>query len=124
MKNIIKLFLLINLILPINVFAQDILAESYKIYPKDADTLFLSAISVLSSEPRIAICEIQSKNGYVLFSYNNKYYLLTVTKRYQSQSEIKVLPQNSNYSQGSEVAQQVFALLDNSLANNLMRQIK
>jgi len=124
MKNIVKLILLINLILPINTFGQDILTESYKIYPKDADTLFMNALSALSLEPKISVFEIQSKNGYVLFAHGNKYYLMTVTKRYQNQSEIKILPQNSNYSQGSEVAQQIFTLLDGVLANNAMRQVK
>ena len=92
--------------------AEDILQGCYKIYPKDADSLFMSAIAALGGDNRYSISEIQSKNGYVLFSHGSKYYLLTLTKRYQNQTEIKILPQNSDFSEGSSVAQSIFNLID------------
>ena len=94
---------------------QDVLQNSYKLYPKDADTLFMNAIAAIGSEPKFTISEIQSKNGYILFLYGSKYYLLTLTKRYQNQTEVKVLPQNSDFTQGSNVAQAVFSLIDTKL---------
>ena len=94
------------------VSLADTLQDCYKIYPKDADTLFMNAIAAISSDNRFTISEIQSKNGYILFLHGSKYYLLTLTKRYQNQSEIKVLPQNSEFSEGCGVAQNIFNSID------------
>ena len=110
-----KLLIIASIMLFQMSFAQDILQECYKIYPKDADTLFMSALGAIGGDSRYTISEIQSKNGYILFLNGSKYYLLTVTKRYQNQSEVKVLPQNSEFSQGSSVAQSVFGLIDAKL---------
>ena len=115
---IFSLFLLSSL-----CFAS-ILDNSYKIYSKDADTLFMSALSAINSNHRFEITEIQSRNGYILFLYNSKYYLLTLTKRYQNQTEIKILPQNSDYSLGSDVAQSIFASIDIQLRTQPMEQVK
>lgn len=98
--------------------------ECYKLYGQPADTLFMSAISAINSDSRFDISEIQSKNGYILFLYGSKYYLLTLTKRYQNQTEIKILPQNSDYSQGSTVAQTVFNLIDLKIKSAPMTEIK
>ena len=73
------------------------------------------ALNALSSNTKFNISEIQTKNGYILFTSGSKYYLLTVTKRYQNQSEVKVLPQNSDFSLGSGVAQNVFELIDSEI---------
>lgn len=105
------------------VFA-DVLDECYKIYSRDADSLFINAISAINSSSRFEISEIQSKNGYILFLAGSKYYLLTLTKRYQNQTEIKILPQNSDFSQGSAVAKAVFSLIDNQIKNQPMEQLK
>ena len=92
-----------------------ILDECYKIYPADADNLFMASLNVLSNNNKFEISEIQSKNGYILFATGSKYYLLTVTRRYKNQAEVKVLPQNSDYSQGSSVAQAIFDLLNDEI---------
>jgi len=115
MAGKIKFLIIICIIFMQFSFAQDILQGCYKIYPKDADSLFMSAISAIGSDKRYTISEIQSKNGYILFLSGSKYYLLTLTKRYQNQTEIKVLPQNSEFSEGSSVAQNVFSLIDTKL---------
>jgi len=120
--NNFKKILLMFFLLTSFCFAT-ILDECYKIYPKDADTLFMSAISAIASNSKFEISEIQTKNGYILFSYGAKYYLLTLTKRYKNQTEIKVLPQNSEYNQGSMVTQTIFSLIDNELKKP-MEQIK
>ena len=67
---------------------------------------------------------MQSKNGYILFLYGAKYYLLTLTKRYSNQTEIKILPQNSDYSEGSEVAKAIFSQIDSQIKLKPMEQIK
>ena len=107
-----KIIVIICLFLFQMSLAADILEGCYKIYPKDADSLFMSAIAALGGDNRYTISEIQSKNGYVLFLHGSKYYLLTLTKRYQNQTEIKILPQNSEFSEGNTVAQSVFNLID------------
>ncbi len=100
------------------------LSECYKIYSYDADILYMNALSVLNSASKYNIVEMQSKNGYVLFTYGAKYYLLTLTKRYKNQTEIKILPQNSDYSAGCNVAKEVFTTLDNRLKVQPMELIK
>ena len=118
-----KILILICILLFQACLAQDALEAYYKIYPKDADSLFMSALSALGSDSRYTITEIQSKNGYILFFYGSKYYLLTLTKRYQNQTEIKILPQNSDFSQANGVAQNIFNLIDTKLKTP-MEQVK
>ncbi len=120
-KFLILLFLIFNLFL--GAFAN-YFDESIKLYPKDADTLYMEALSALSSSSDFKISELQSKQGYILFLYGSKFYLLTVTKRYQNQSEVKVLPQNSDFSQGSEIAKAVFNLIDNQIKTNPLKKVK
>ena len=117
-----KLILILSLITSF-AFAG-VLEESYKIYPLNAENLFLNAISAINSSSKLEIVEIQSANGYILFLFGSKYYLLTLTKRYQNQTEIKILPQNSDFSQGSEVAQSVFRLIDAKLKLQPMEEKK
>ncbi len=119
MKKIILIFSLLTSF----AFAS-VLEESYKIYNYDADVAFLGALSALNSSPKFEISEIQSNNGNILFLYGSRYYLLTVTKRYQKQTEIKILPQNSDFSQGSVVAQNVFLLIDQKLKNQPLGLVK
>lgn len=101
-----------------------VLEDSYKIFSYDADTIFLSSIAALNSANGFEIAEIQTKNGYILFAYQNNFYLLTVTKRYQKQTEVKILPQNSNYSDLAQSAKMVFSLIDYQLKFNPIRQVK
>ena len=77
-----------------------------------------------SESDKYEVVETQSKNGYILFLYGSRYYLLTVTRRYQNQTEVKVMPQNSDFSQGSVVAKEIFKLIDAKLLTQLMEQIK
>jgi hypothetical protein len=119
MKKIILTFLLLS-----NLALAGIFEESFKIYSQNADNLYMTTLSALSASKSFEITETQSKNGYILFLYGSRYYLLTLTKRYQNQTEIKILPQNSDYSQGSAVAKEVFALIDYQLKNQPMEQIK
>lgn len=98
--------------------------DSYKIYSKDADSLFMNALSAIDADNKFEVVEIQSKNGYILFLHGSKYYLLTLTKRYQNQTEIKILPQNSDFSQGSEVAKSVFSLIDNQIKTQPVELVK
>lgn len=110
-----KIILTLAILFSFNYVMANMLNECYKIYSKDADSLFMSALSAISSSDKYEISEIQTKNGYILFLAGSKYYLLTLTKRYQNQTEIKILPQNSDFSQGSEVAKDLFLLIDNEI---------
>lgn len=120
MKKIV-IFLALLLIIPASA---SILSDSYKIFSYDADYLFLNAIGALSSSNRFEISEIQTKNGYILFKYGAKYFLLTLTKRYKNQTEIKILPQNSDFSDEAEVAKMVFSLIDYQLKFNPVGSVK
>ena len=107
-KIIFTIFLLTTM-----CFAS-ILDTCFKYYTQDADSVFLSALSALGSNSKYNISEIQSANGYIVFYYNQKCYLLVVTKKYRK-TEVKILPQNSDYSQSSVVSAEIFKLLDNEI---------
>jgi len=112
-------FILLTIVFFCSFAFASYLDESIKLYRSDADNLFLAALSAISTNPNYAISEIQSKNGYILFLDGSKYYLLTLTKRYKNQTEIKILPQNSEFQKGSEVARHIFSLIDEELKNPL-----
>ena len=44
-----------------------IFEDSFKIYSYDADKLYMTTLSALSSSKSFQITETQSKNGYILF---------------------------------------------------------
>ena len=113
--------ILLALVLLVGIAFAGSFEESFKIYSKDADDLYMNAMSAINQSE---IIETQSKNGYILFLYGARYYLLTLTRRYQNQTEIKILPQNSDFSQGSIVAKDIFALIDKQLIVQPMEQIK
>ena len=119
MKKLILSFCLLSTMALAGIFE-----DSFKIYPQDADIIFMSALSAINSSNQFEIAEMQTKNGYILFLHGSRYYLLTVTKRYQNQSEVKIMPQNSDYSQGSVVAKEIFTLIDSKLLTQPMEQIK
>lgn len=119
MKKIFLTFLLLT-----NLAFAGIFEDSFKIYNRDADTIYMNTLSALNSSEKFEITETQTKNGYILFLYGSRYYLLTVTKRYQNQTEVKIMPQNSDYSQGSVVASEIFKLIDAKLLTQPMEQIK
>lgn len=113
--NRFQVIILIIFLLFFSTTFASILDDSFKIYKSDADVLFMSALSALSQSDKYQISEIQTKNGYILFKSGDRYYLLTLTKRYKNQTEVKILPQNSDYSQGATVANSVFRLIDEQL---------
>ena len=112
-KILVSLFLLSSITF---AFTLD---DFYKLFSYSADTVFINSISAINSSPEYEIVEIQSTNGNILFKRGSKYYLLTVTKRYQNQTEVKILPQNSDFSQGSIVPSHLFGLIDSKLKNPL-----
>ncbi len=99
-------------------------SECYRNFSQNPDILFMSAVAAIDSSNQLELCEIQSKNGYILFSKGSKFYLLTLTKKYQNQTEIKILPQDSNYNDNNEVAKAVFSLIDFQLKYQKMEQVK
>ena len=109
-----KTFLIFSFLFVLNAAAFNI-EECYKLYSYDADTVYINAIAAINSTSEYDISELQSKNGYILFKNAERYYLLTVTKRYQNQTEVKILPQNSDYSTGSVVASDIFNLISQKL---------
>lgn len=90
------------------------LSECTKLFSKDADTVFLNALSALNSSSLYEVSEIQTKNGCIFFIYNSKLYLLTVTKRYKNQTEVKILPDNSEFDDYN-IAPNIFSLIEKTV---------
>ncbi len=111
-KNLIALVLFMSMFISAS-FAYSTV-DCIKLFSKDADSVFLASLAAINAHPKFEISEIQSKNGYILFSLGSKYYLLTVTKRYQNQTEVKILPQNSEFD-NVNIAPELFTLIQNNL---------
>lgn len=117
-----KIIIVLSLFLSLSVFASQ--QDCYKMFSQEPDILFMSAISAINSSSKFNLAEIQSKNGYILFAYDSRFYLLTLTKKYQNQTEIKILPQNSSYTSDNEAAKLLFSLIDYQLKFQKPEQIK
>ena len=65
-----KLALIIALLSSI-VFAS-IFEDSFKIYPVEADNLYMTTLSAINASSKFEVVEMQSKNGYILFLYGQE----------------------------------------------------
>ena len=62
MKKLILSFCLLSTIALAGIFE-----DSFKIYNRDADTIYMNTLSAISSSNKFEITETQTKNGYILF---------------------------------------------------------
>ncbi len=100
-------------------FAQEsMLANCNKNYPISADNLYMLTLSSLNSQGQFEVIEMQSKSGYILFrTTNKKEYIVTISKEGSTTSSIKILPANSDFSQGTSIQKMVFDTIDLNIKN-------
>lgn len=102
---------------------ESLLSSCNKTYKTDADTLFLTTLSTLNGTGQFDVLEMQTKSGYILFRTASKDYVATISKIGTSVSSIKILPQNSNFSNGTTVQRAIFEAIDANLENT-MKQVE
>ena len=106
------------------IFAQEsILSSCYKTYPISAQDLYMLTLSLLNNTSQYNILEFQSKSGYILFRTASKDYLITISKIGANSSGIKILPANSNFSNGINVQNAIFYSIESNIKNTLKQVI-
>lgn len=58
---------------------------------------------------------MQSRNGYILFQANDKEFLLSVMKRDNKTSFVKITPADNNYAFSVLIPQRIFSYIDLNL---------
>lgn len=112
------LLILLSFIAFTPAFAQEsLLSSCNKNYPLSADNLYMLTLSTLNGAGQFEVIEMQTKSGYILFRAASKDYLVTISKNGPNSSGIKILPANSNFSNGTMVQKAIFDLLDQNLEN-------
>ena len=120
MKKIISIIVFLFLIIQ-SVVAIDFIHTKYtKDYAIDADSLYMLSFSAINQN-KYEILEFQSKGGLILFRAKNKDYILTVSKNW-IKSGIKILPKDSNISNGFEVQEVIFKTIDENLDYQLKKE--
>ncbi len=117
MKKILLLFSI--MFLASNASAQEsMLSNCNKNYQINADNLYMLTLSALNSQGQFEVVEMQSKSGYIMFeATNKKQYIATISKEGTTSSSIKILPANSDFSQGTGVQKTIFDIIDLNIKN-------
>lgn len=97
---------------------ESMLTNCNKNYPISADNLYMLTLSTLNSQGQYEVVEMQSKSGYIMFlAANKKSYVATISKEGTTSSNIKILPANSDFSNGTAIQKAVFDLIDLNIKN-------
>ena len=98
------------LVVPQNIDYKDCV----KIYGTDKEKLFYLALVSLA-ENKFNIDEIQSTNGYIIFSANKNKYLMTVANIDDNNSVLKITPCNNVYKFPPGIIANTFKYIDLNL---------
>ena len=82
-----------------------------KIYPVNSEKLFYETLSAISAN-KFTIKEIQSRNGYIMFSCGNKIFITTIATVDNTHSIIKVSPCDNNYFFPPGIISNIYKYLD------------
>ena len=103
---------------PITV-SQNIMFENCsKIFGANQEKLFYLTLASISAN-RFHIDEMQSSNGYIIFSANRNKYLATVGKVDNTNSILKITPCNNVYNFPPGILINTFKYIDLNLATNI-----
>ncbi len=80
-------------------------------YQLPFEKLYYLALSAVNSN-KFEILEMQSRSGYILFEYNNKEFLLSIMKKDNKTSFIKLTPADNDYYFSSSIPQRIFSTID------------
>ncbi len=97
------------------VVSQNIMYENCtKIYGVNQEKLFYLALAAISAN-KFNIDEIQTANGYIIFTANRNKYLLTVARVDNANSIIKITPCNNIYNFPAGILTNTFKYIDLNL---------
>ncbi len=94
---------------------QNILYENCtKIYNTDKENLYYLAIGAVNSN-KYKLEEIQSENGYIIFSTGKNKYLLTISGIDSSNSVLKITPCNNLYYFQPSIINNIFKYVESNI---------
>lgn len=118
------MFLTLALALSVPAFAEDQIdsaqpkSSSYtnykdciRLYKLPFDKLYLLALSSVNAN-KFEIEEMQSRNGYIIFSDGGREYLLSVLKKDKSFTFLKIAPCDNNYYFSPTIPYKIFNYVD------------
>ena len=103
---------------PITVPQNIMFINCTKLYAVNQEKLFYLTLSALSAN-RFAIDEIQTANGYVIFTVNRKRYLATVAGVDSANSILKITPCNNVYNFPPGILLNTFKYIDLNLNSEI-----
>ena len=116
MKKIILFIFCLVFISPV-LADESLLSSCNKTYSISADELYLLTLSTLNGTGQFEVLEMQTKSGYILFQAEQKKYMATISKIGTNSSNIKILPANSDFSNGTVVQQAIFSEITQNIAD-------
>ena len=99
--------------------AQNIAFENCtKMFPLNKENLFYLTLSAITAN-KFSIDEIQTNNGYIIFSVANNKYLATIAEIDSSNSILKITPCNEIYFFPSGILINMFKYIELNLNSNI-----
>lgn len=105
-KVLIIVFLFISIISTLPTEAVEF-ESCTKTFYMDCETLFFKTLSSLSAN-NYKIVEIQSCNGFILFSAYGRTFFAVIAKNNNNSSTLRITPADSNYNFSPTILQQIF----------------
>ena len=99
---------------PLTVSQQIMFENCTKIFGVNQEKLFYLTLASISAN-RFNIDEIQSANGYIIFSANRNKYLATISKVDKTNAILKITPCNNVYNFPPGVLLNTFKYIDLNL---------
>lgn len=80
-------------------------------YQLPSEKLYYLSLAAVNSS-KFEILEMQSRSGYILFEANEKEFLLSIMKKDNKTSFVKITPADNNYSFSVTLPQRIFSYID------------
>lgn len=80
-------------------------------YQMPSEKLYCLALGAINFN-KYEILEMQSRNGYILFEYNSKEFLVSIMTKDNKTSFIKITPADNNYAFPVAIPQKIFSQID------------
>ena len=103
---------------PLTVSQNITFENCTKIFAVNQEKLFYLTLASISAN-RFNVDEIQSSNGYIIFSVNRNKYLATISKVDKTNAILKITPCNNVYNFPPGVITNTFKYIDLNIATNI-----
>ena len=88
-------------------------------FPINSEKLYLLTLAAINANSYIPV-EAQTRAGYILFSVGKKEFLATIAKAQDNLSVLKVTPANNSYYFASDIINNMFHFIANTLQTEVV----